>query len=154
MKSLGSLLILVVFGCGLVFLAGAIGQDDVISEFEKELWALEEAYISSFKAANHEAILAVYHDNFLGWPEENSAPAGKEGAELYLKTNYPEPATWNYKIEKMGIKVTGNVALTHYLVHFYEGEGDSQQTVTSRITHTWIREGGTWKILGGMSNRQ
>lgn len=36
--------------------------------------------------------------------------------------------------------------------HWAKGDsGDVLQTDAMRITHTWIRTNGTWKILGGMS---
>ncbi|MDO8736781.1 MAG: hypothetical protein Q7K29_06830, partial [Thermoleophilia bacterium] len=75
--------------------------------------------------------------------------------------------------------VLGDVALTQFMVHIYiddseavvdsgdtgatpDSESDGATTETgatgakatirsSRITHTWVNEGGRWNLLGGMS---
>jgi len=120
---------------------------------EEEIWSLEEDYISYFKEANHQAILSIAHDQFLGWPESETQPIGKERAKKYLKENYPEPIQAIFQIKQEGIRVIGNVAITHYLlISFWVDEDGIEQKSESRITHTWIKENSQWKILGGMSS--
>jgi len=120
---------------------------------EEEIWTLEENYISNFKKANHKEILSFYHSDFLGWPDSELHPADKEGAAKYLAGRYPEPTQVDYKIKREGIRILNNIAITHYLLNFswINNEG-VKQTSESRMTHTWIKDGSEWKILGGMSN--
>ncbi|GBD88360.1 calcium/calmodulin dependent protein kinase II Association [bacterium BMS3Abin03] len=122
---------------------------------EKEIWSLEENYISNFFKADHEAILSNYHSQFLGWPDSQEHPIGKETADKFLKENYPEPSETNFKIKREGIRVVDNVVITHYLlkISWIDNEG-IEKTRESRLTHTWIKEDAQWKILGGMSNRK
>lgn len=122
---------------------------------EEKIWSLEESYISHFSQANHEAILSLYHSEFLGWPDSESHPAGKKRAAIFLDENYPEPTQAISQISKEGIMILGNIAITHYLVTFsWLGENKMEQKTQTRITHTWIKEDSEWKILGGMSNRK
>ena len=120
---------------------------------EEEIWFLEEDYISYFKEANHQAILSFYHSQFLGWPDSELHPAGKKRAAKFLEENYPEPIQVDSRISREGIRIIGNIAITHYLVIFswIDEDGIVQKSET-RITHTWIKEDSLWKILGGMSN--
>ena len=120
---------------------------------EEEIWFLEEDYISYFKEANHQAILSFYHSQFLGWPDSELHPAGKKRAAKFLEENYPEPIQVVSKISREGIRILENLAITHYLViSFWVDEDGVEQKSETRITHTWIKEDSSWKILGGMSN--
>ena len=122
---------------------------------EEKIWSLEKEYISYFKEANHKAILSFYHPQFLGWPDSESHPVDKEGAAKYLKEKYPGPIQADFEIKREGIKILADIAITHYLlnVSWINNEG-IKQTSAGRMTHTWIKDGIKWKILGGMSNSE
>jgi ketosteroid isomerase-like protein len=123
-------------------------------EIAKEIWALEEAYISYFSAANHKAILLMYHEQFLGWPDEEKQPAWKKDVVRYLKERYPEPIPVSFKIDRQGITILDDIAINHYLLTLiWKDKEGKEQKSTSRLTHTWIKTKKNWKILGGMSNR-
>jgi ketosteroid isomerase-like protein len=126
-----------------------------LDQVEEEIWSLEEDYISYFGKANHEAILSLYHSQFLGWPDSELHPAGKTTAEEFLMEKYPEPTQSVFKIKREGIRIVEGVVITHYLISlsWIDDEG-VEQTRESRLTHTWIKEDSHWRILGGMSNRQ
>ena len=132
-------------------------RQDIIKEnkVEEEIWSLEEDYISYFGEANHDAILSLYHSQFLGWPDSRNHPVGKMSAEKFLEKNYPEPTQSVFKINREGIRIVNGVVITHYLliVSWIDDLG-VKQTGESRLTHTWIKEDSQWRILGGMSNRK
>jgi ketosteroid isomerase-like protein len=72
---------------------------------------------------------------------------------LFLSENYPEPLEYRFELERAAIRVSGNVAITHYLVVIRaKDEIRSGPSQTVRLTHTWIKAGADWKILGGMSS--
>jgi ketosteroid isomerase-like protein len=133
----------------------AISQEEKQREVEEEIWALEETYLAYHRDANHERILPMWHDRFLGWPDLEPQPADKKAVTRRLERRYPEPASWTFTIERAGIRVTGNVAINFYTVHFLEKDDAGQEQKESRrITHTWIKGNAGWKILGGMSKQQ
>ena len=131
---------------GNLSLSAAGDRRTEIGTDEKTIWMLEEAYISNHRDADIEAVIPFWHDSFLGWPDSLSTPADKKAVVEYTKINNKRPGIWTYKIEPKGIRIVGNIAVNHYIL--------SISGTTTRVTHTWIKEGGQWKILGGMSNRQ
>ena len=122
---------------------------------EEEIWSLEEDYISYFGEANHDAILSLYHSQFLGWPDSRNHPVGKISAAKFLEENYPEPTQSVFKINREGIRIVNGVVITHYLLNVsWIDDAGVEQKSESRLTHTWIKEDSQWKILGGMSNNK
>jgi len=122
---------------------------------EAGIWDLERAYWEYNRDADHKRIVASWHDKFLGWPDAEPKPIDKEQGARYARKNYAKPASYSFKIEPTGIQVLRNVAVNHYRVHLTSKDGNAKETKRSmRITHTWIQDGGGWKILGGMSDSE
>ena len=122
------------------------------STVEEDIWALEEAYFTNLYKANYEGVLALVHDQFLGWPGAVPQPITKEESARFMKQLVPKPTSCTIRIERAGIRVLGDVALTQYTIHVNCSDTASvTKTQTSRINHTWVKEGARWKLLGGMS---
>jgi ketosteroid isomerase-like protein len=135
--------------------AQAAPGEDKQPEVEKQIWALEEAYLAYHRDASHPRILSMWHDQFLGWPDLEPQPADKKAAARRLERLYPKPASWTFTIEPAGIQVAGNVAVNYYTVHFLKKtEAGEEQKESRRVTHTWVKDGSGWRILGGMSKQQ
>jgi len=126
----------------------AAAADTVKKAAEAEIWALEQAYWEYNRDAKYEQIIATWHDQFLGWPQGEPRPIDKQTGARYVRKSYAEPASYSFEIEPAGIRVLGNVAVNHYAVRLTFKDGKKR---SMRITHTWIREEGGWRILGGMS---
>jgi hypothetical protein len=126
--------------------------DNRTDTMEEEIWALEEAYFANLYKANYEGVLAIVHSQFLGWPGAVPQPIDREESARFMKQLVPKTTSYLFKIKRAGIRLLGEVALTQYFIHIYcsdtDGVGDTQ---SSRITHTWVKEGARWKLLGGMS---
>ena len=119
---------------------------------EEKIWSLEEAYFSNLYKANYEGVLALVHDQFLGWPGGLPQPIGREESARFKKQLIPKPTSCKISIERAGIRLQGTVALTHYTLHVNCSDAAGvTKTQSSRITHTWVKEGGNWKLLGGTS---
>ena len=119
------------------------------------IWALEEAYFANLYKADYEAVLAIVHSQFLGWPGTVPQPIDKDGSARFMKELIPAPTSCTFAIERGGIRVLGEVALTQYTLNVnYSEAAGAAKTRSSRITHTWVKEGGRWKLLGGMSYDQ
>jgi len=155
MRRIGSIVVLagLVLPLGIGCVSQGSGRRDVReAEAEAEIWALEQAYWEANRGAHHEAIVATWHDRFLGWPATEPKPIDKADGVHFVHRQYPEPADYTFRIEPMGIRVTGDVAVNHYTVRLSTKLPDGTvQERSMRITHTLLREGGEWKVLGGMS---
>jgi len=127
-------------------------KDNRMATVEEDIWALEEAYFTNLYKANYEGVLALVHSQFLGWPGAVPQPITKEESARFMKQLVPKPTSCTIKIERTGIRVLGDVALTQYTIHVNcSNTGDVKKTQSSRISHTWVKEGARWKLLGGMS---
>jgi len=119
---------------------------------EEQIWALEKAYFTKLYKADYEGVLALVHDQFLGWPGNIPGPIDKEKSARFMKQLITKPIECTIEIEREGIRILDKVALTQYIIRVnYSNNKKVAKIQTSRITHTWIKEGGKWKLLGGMS---
>jgi hypothetical protein len=119
---------------------------------EEKIWQLEEAYFANLYKANYDGVLAIVHDQFLGWPGSIDKPIDKEGSSVFMRKLIPSPAPCSFTIEREGIKLLENIALTQYIISVScKGKDGKAKETSSRITHTWIKEGKSWKLFGGMS---
>lgn len=119
---------------------------------EEIIWDLEQAYVAGFRDAAHGKVIPMWHKHFLGWPASEVRPADKQAVLAYLKRYASTPGNWTFEIERSGIQIHGDIAITHFILHRRIGYGSSIDTRRSaRVTHTWIRENAQWRILGGMS---
>ena len=145
------LLIIVIFSCSQAYSAKAdtLNRKDTVKE---KIWASEEAYFSNLYKANYEKVIDLVHEQFLGWPGGLPQPIGREESARFMKQLIPRPTSCMIRIERAGIRVLGAVALTQYTLYVKCSDtAGVSKTQSSRITHTWVKEGGQWKLLGGMS---
>jgi ketosteroid isomerase-like protein len=132
--------------------AAAFGQDATTDE--SQVWNLEKAYWEYVKANDLEKYRSLWHEDFVGWPFVSSAPVGKDHITDWMTTNSSKGIKLqSHSIEQMAIHITGDIAVNHYRIkmNWAKDDGSEKRTDTMRITHTWIRRGGTWQIIGGMS---
>lgn len=132
--------------------AATTDTDNRRCKVEEEIWALEEAYFANLYKANYDGVLAIVHSQFLGWPGAVPQPIDKEESSRFMKQLIPKPTSCTFRIERAGIRLLGEVALTQYSIHVNcSGNAGVTKTQASRITHTWVKEVACWKLLGGMS---
>jgi len=133
--------------------AAAIAADS--SKGEAQIWSLEKDYWEYVKANDLEKYRALWHEDFVGWPLVNSEPVRKDRITDWMKGNTSRGLKLqSYLIEHLAVKITGDVAIDHYRIKLNWARidnGEATRTDGLRITHTWVRTGDTWQILGGMS---
>jgi ketosteroid isomerase-like protein len=121
---------------------------------ETQVWALEKSYWDDVKANDLDKYRALWHDQFVGWPSFSASPVRKDHITDWLTAKTSKGVKLDsYDLERLAIQVTGNVAVVHYRVRMkWSGGGKSEpEFEKARMTHTWIRNDGTWQIIGGMS---
>jgi ketosteroid isomerase-like protein len=130
------------------------GSDPAPRTDEMKVWNLEKAYWEYVKANDLEKYRALWHEQFLGWPLSSSTPLGKDHITDWITRNTSKGVKLqSCEIEKLGIRVTGDIAVTHYRVKMvWNGPKPSDnKTELARIHHTWVRANNGWQIIGGMS---
>ena len=114
------------------------------ADISEMLWTYEKDYIQAHLDTDHQKILAFWDESFFGWPSRLDSATEKDGGESYLQDFFSEPQEGEFRIEREGIRVNGDIAILHYRIH--------AGSIASRVTHTWIRRDSGWFILGGMDS--
>jgi ketosteroid isomerase-like protein len=119
---------------------------------QKEVWQMEEVYWNDVKASNADHYASLWHPSFLGWPRDRDRPAGKKEITEGARKKMAAGRVVSYEFLSKAVTVVGDVGVTQYSVRATRtGKDGTNETYTSRVTHTWLKTGNIWEILGGMS---
>ena len=126
----------------------------VQAQFENEVWSLEQDYWKYVKAADVDSFLSLWHEDVIAWPNNKSMPVNKEGI-LQLFTGvfamFPIESA-NIDVTPVSVRIYGDTGIVYYEVHTRLTAKDGTEMDThERFTHTWLKRGEGWKIIGGMS---
>ena len=126
------------------------------SEEEQAVWKLEHEYWRHVQDNDLPAYSALWHKDFLGWPFVNVGPVRKDHITDWITSNTSKGLSFKpMELKPAGIQVTGDVAVAYYGMRYAwidkEGKGSA---VSIRVTHTWLKVGNGWQIIGGMSARE
>ncbi len=126
---------------------------DQASDNEQAVWHLEHAYWGYVQANNLSAYSDLWHKDFLGWPAQSAAPVRKDHITDWITSQTAKGLTFkSIEFKPARIQVTGNVAVACYWITFKWLDKDGIGAAhTLRITHTWLKDGKDWRIIGGMS---
>lgn len=120
---------------------------------EQAVWKLESAYWNYVKSVDLDKYRDLWHANFVGWPSSSAQPARKDHITDWI-TSYTKKGQrlqW-YHLEQAASQATENIIVVHYwLTHFWADSAGNGEPSTIRLTHTWIKTGGGWKIISGMA---
>lgn len=144
---------LFVLGLACLILAGpTAAQSKKMSPAEKEVWQLEEKYWEFAQAYDLQSYRALWHENFVGWPRSEATPVGKSKIGGWLERRKNAGQTLRYKLRPEAVRQIEGAVAAHYMVTIEWVARDGKiESEDSRITHTWMKVDGTWKIITGMS---
>lgn len=119
---------------------------------EEIVWVLEYAYFANLYKADYDGVLNIVHRQFLGWPDGQKQPVDYDESALFMRQLITSPTPCTVSIDRKGIRVLGDVALTQYVLNATCSKPDGTKTTkSSDVSHTWVKVGSDWMILGGMS---
>ena len=114
------------------------------------IWSLEQGIYRDQERGSSAAYIAAASPRYLGWPP--TAPRPLTNQNLRVGGVRPTIAALpQIRLSFVDIAFSGNTAIIYY------------QTVRTRVvegkelvdgfdvTHTWLKENGTWRLLGGMA---
>jgi ketosteroid isomerase-like protein len=118
------------------------------------VWSLEDDYWRFVKAGDLETYLTLWHQDFIGWPCYTDRPVGKSGVGGWVKDVRDKRITFTAELKREAAQGFGNVVVVHYrsttVSSYPDGRVEGQE---AKITHTWLKVGSTWQIIGGMCAR-
>jgi ketosteroid isomerase-like protein len=133
--------------------AAAAPQEASLTKEQQEVWSREEAYRNAVQSRDANAFVALWHEDFVGWPyfeQESIRKSDIRKAPFRNSGNAVE----TYEVARKAVQIFGDTAVVHYLATVNSKRSDGRIDVrVVRITHTWKKTGGVWLIIGGMSSR-
>jgi ketosteroid isomerase-like protein len=121
----------------------------------EEIWALEESYWRHVRDGDVEAYLSLWHEDFIGWPCTDDArhPVRKDAAAAWIESIRARRLRVSVALRREGIQAFGDVVVVHYSTPVTAAYPDGRVTGKDplyKFTHTWLKTGSRWQIIGGM----
>jgi ketosteroid isomerase-like protein len=129
---------------------GTLAQEPAWSPAQKEVWDHEETYWKLVAAHDAAGYLELWDDAFFGWPSFDKSPVGKQ-AFREKPFGLTTSAVASYRFEQKAVHLYGETAITLLQVHLTYAVGAQPAERVVRLTHTWQKHDGQWRIVGGMS---
>ena len=123
---------------------------------EQAVWKQEHAYWKYVQAGDMTDYSSLWNAKFVGWPSSSAEPAHKSQITNWI-TAYTAKGRHlkSYELKQADSQSHGNIVLTYYWITTDWADKDGhEERQTARITHTWMRVGDGWQIIGGMSCKE
>jgi hypothetical protein len=133
--------------------SGAAAQPQNSTD-EQRVWDLEAAYWVNVQVNNLADYLKLWDKDFLGWPSVSAAPVRKDHITDWITSQTGRGLMFKSAggFKPAAIQITGNVAVTCYwFTYKWVDKDEKGEAHAIRVTHTWIKDGKDWRIIGGMS---
>ncbi|HMD42191.1 MAG TPA: nuclear transport factor 2 family protein [Candidatus Acidoferrum sp.] len=136
----------------LLFLHNGSAQSSAAGD-ERTLWKLEHDYFQYVEANDLRAYSTLWESNFLGWPAMSAAPVHKDHITGWITSQTRKGLAFKrIELKQAAIQISGDIGVTSYWVTYqFQDESGNGTSSTLPITHTWLRNGHGWHIIGGMS---
>ena len=118
-----------------------------------EVWALEDDYWRFVKAGDVENYRTLWHEKFIGWPCDQDHPKRKSSIGDWVQAIRDKKIKVTSNLTREGAEDFGAIVVVHYRFTRVDAYPDGRvegRGRESKITHTWMRVGRTWQIVGGM----
>ncbi len=137
----------------LLIIASASALAIEFDDDQAAVWQMEETYWRLVSSGDVEAYVSLWHDDFVGWPCFSWEPTGKANIGSWVEEIRDNNWTLTYELRPQAVQLFGDIAVVHYAAEYVfdygdgtrKGEGDWR-----KFTHTWMKVGEEWQIIGGM----
>jgi hypothetical protein len=122
------------------------------SASEKAVWKLEQLRCHDLVAGDAAGLSSLLHPDELGWPAASPLPQHGDYFVREVRNNAAKGIqTTSCVVDPVASQAIQNVVVVHFrLTMVRVGKDGSRTEQHSRLTHTWIRTGNSWQIIGGM----
>lgn len=121
-------------------------RDDV----QAELWQAEQAIYAARARGDLKPYIAAAARDYRAWPPFRAVPAGIEGLDQ-LRTQMATQTHEKLEMRFVSLALSGGAAVIYYQTHRTMLPDGTVVDERFDVTHTWAREDGRWKVLGGMA---
>ena len=117
------------------------------------VWAREDEYWRDVRTGDVQHYETLWHEQFVGWPCDEEHPMRKASIGNWVSKVRDQHIAVAVEITHEGAQEFDDVVVVHYsftrVDTYPDGrvEGGSKRR---KITHTWMKVGDDWQIIGGM----
>lgn len=118
-----------------------------------QVWDREEEYSRYVQAGDVENFVKLWHKDFIGWPCDQDHPLRKTSIGNWVQEIRDNKIVVESTMTREGAQDFGDVVVVHYSCTDIETYPDGRvegRGKEFKITHTWMKVGDTWQIIGGM----
>jgi ketosteroid isomerase-like protein len=105
-----------------------------------------------------DAYVQLWHEDFVGWPCFELEPKGKADIGSWVREIRDKQWKLTYVLKPLANQSFGDdVVVVHYAAEYVYDYGDGTKSdagLWRKFTHTWMRMGDSWQIVGGMCAAQ
>ncbi len=150
--ALGLLALVLGAGGASTAVAAAAGAEPTATETAKArdaIWAMEQAIYRGRAKGD----ISAYRDNlakgYLAWPPMLKAPMRADG---FSRPSEPIKAgKEQLAMTFVDFSMQGDTAIIYYRTHRTAKPDGTPTDEWFEVTHTWVRQGGIWRVFGGMA---
>jgi len=138
---------------GTVLLLTSLAARSADSADVARVWSLEDAYWHYVQTGDVEHYVTLWNESFTGWPCSQAHPATKATIGGWVADIRDKKARLTYELVHEAAVQFGEVVIVYYrtpMVYEYPDGRVTGRDRTFKFTHTWLRSGGDWQIIGGM----
>jgi ketosteroid isomerase-like protein len=125
---------------------------------EKAVWQLEEDYWRYVSTGDVDAYVKLWHEDFVGWPCFEWKPARKADIGKWVRDIRDNKWKLTYQLKPLEMQeFAGDTVVVHYAAEYVYDYGDGTKSgvdLWRKFTHTWMKSGDSWQIIGGMCAAQ
>lgn len=126
------------------------GHDARWEAVKQAIWTKELAIYEGRGRGDLSLYLGNTATNYIAWPPFNEVPKGNDGlratgAQMAGKTKERLEMTF------LDLALNGDTAVVYYKTHRTMRADGTPADERFEVTHTWVMQDGTWKVLGGMA---
>jgi hypothetical protein len=117
---------------------------------QQDIWAKELSIYAGRSRGDLSLYLAETAANYLAWPPFNEVPKGNDGLKA---TGRSMAGKTQERLEMtfLDLALNGDAAVIYYKTHRTMRADGTPADERFEVTHSWVRENGEWKVLGGMA---
>ena len=125
---------------------------------EQAVWQLEQDYWRYVSTGDVDAYVKLWHEDFVGWPCFELEPKGKADIGSWVRDIREKQWKLTYELKPLANQAFGDdVVVVHFAAEYVYDYGDGTRSgagLWRKFTHTWMRMGDSWQIVGGMCAAQ
>jgi ketosteroid isomerase-like protein len=121
---------------------------------EEQVWAREVEYWKCIEASDLVEYEALLHEAAVVWPNNQPKPLGKGEIMKFVTATCDafQPGSGQVELIRRSVHVSGNIGIAYLQVHARATlKTGTPFEFKERVSHTWLRTNGAWKLTAGMS---